>query len=347
MPTLLPEPPPCPLVEPGPPTIAEAEAVWMEGHLGQRYLIHQPNCLTGVLELDRPLNTFPVLVFRPAGRPPAETPLVIGVQGLSAPLQWNAFLIPTLLDRGIAVALLDAPLGGERTLARTFRGSLPMELVPLLQAGVPFGTWFLPRVMETFAANLLLTRQLLGEREGLTDPRLALFGVSMGVLLASYAFFRHQLGQRFLGAIGHADLSRFADSFLQGVYGIGNLAKIAANTTWGRDTFHWNAESAPLISAWICLLRLLDRLRLNDQYTQLANPMAYALELNASRPVRFLVGEDDPHVNLADVKHVCARLPNADFYPVPGLEHGPCRDGRTFAEHAAYFVTTQLSDWCR
>ena len=50
-------------------------------------------------------------------------------------------------------------------------------------------------------------------RQALGDGRVALFGVSLGCLLASFAFARDGVGQRLLGAIGHADLNLFARSY--------------------------------------------------------------------------------------------------------------------------------------
>src|SRR5215475_8330526 len=104
------------------------ESVHVEGRAGARYWVHRPATITGHTDVDDALSSYPLLVFVPHGRDPSQTPLVLGLQGLAAPWQWNAFLVPTLLDMGIACALFDTPLAGERSLARNHRGDVVSEL---------------------------------------------------------------------------------------------------------------------------------------------------------------------------------------------------------------------------
>src|SRR5205085_88099 len=100
------------------------------GRQGDRYWIHDSFPFTGHLDLDERLSGYPVAVFVPP-RPAHETPVVIGLQGMAAPFQWNAFLVPTLLDMGIACVLFDTPLAGERSLVRNYRSDIISEIVPL------------------------------------------------------------------------------------------------------------------------------------------------------------------------------------------------------------------------
>src|SRR5262249_58418697 len=88
------------------------------GGQGARSGAHRPATITGHPAVDDALSSYPLLVFVPHGRDPSQTPLVLALQGLAAPWQWNAFLVPTLLDMGIACALFDTPLAGERGLSR-------------------------------------------------------------------------------------------------------------------------------------------------------------------------------------------------------------------------------------
>src|SRR5262249_58302287 len=69
------------------------------------------------------------------------------------------------------------------------------------------------RILEAVARDIQPVLGLAGDRHGLRDSRRALFGVSLGALLTSFAFLRDGTGERLLAAIGHADLPRFARSY--------------------------------------------------------------------------------------------------------------------------------------
>lgn len=100
-----------------------ADAITFDGVTGHRYWFDEPFTFTGIAEFDAKLSGFPVAVFLPEHRNREETPLVIGLQGMSAPYGWNAFIVPTLVSMGIAVALFDTPFVGERSLTRAFTGA--------------------------------------------------------------------------------------------------------------------------------------------------------------------------------------------------------------------------------
>ena len=189
------------------------DAIALEGRTGYRYWLSSPFRFTGDPLADERLSAYPVAVFQPQARPAHDTPVVVGLQGMAAPYQWNAFLVPTLLDMGMACVLFDTPLAGERSLARRHDGDVLAELLPLVERGVILRSGLFPLLMEAVARDMQTVLGLVRERHGLAGDRVALFGVSLGVLLASFAFTRDGVGARLLGALGHADLCRFAHSY--------------------------------------------------------------------------------------------------------------------------------------
>lgn len=158
-----------------------SDPINFDGVSGHRYWIHDPFTFTGVADIDDRLSGFPVAVFLPPNRPARQTPLVIGIQGMCAPYGWNAFIVPTLTQMGIAVALFDTPLAGDRGLARTFSGLVQNEIAPLLARGISLDTKLLLSIFSCTARDIRLVRDFCRDRYNLTDTRLALFGVSMGV----------------------------------------------------------------------------------------------------------------------------------------------------------------------
>src|SRR5262245_6603472 len=159
------------------------EPTTLEARPGFRYWVHRPFDFTGNPAVDERLSGYPVAVFLPHGRDPRHTPLVVGLQGMAAPHQWNAFVVSTLLDMGIACALFDTPLGGERSLGRRHDGDVVAEAVALIENGVELKAALLSRMLDAVASDFRLVLQLVEERHGLCDPRRALFGVSLGTML--------------------------------------------------------------------------------------------------------------------------------------------------------------------
>jgi hypothetical protein len=127
-----------------PATVYGPDAITLEGRSGHRYWVCDPFRFTGNASVDERLSAYPVVVFRPEGRPAHHTPAVVGLQGMAAPYQWNAFLVPTLLDMGIACVLFDTPLAGERSLARCHQGDVLAELLPLVERGVSLRSGLVP-----------------------------------------------------------------------------------------------------------------------------------------------------------------------------------------------------------
>ncbi|MBD2165948.1 alpha/beta hydrolase [Calothrix membranacea FACHB-236] len=306
---------------------------------GDRYWFYEPYPYTGIPDIDERLSGFPVAVFLPPHRPLQQTPLVIGLQGMSAPYGWNAFIVPTLTQMGIAVALFDTPFAGERSLVRTFTAKIQNEIQPLIAQNISFDTALLLSIFSNTASNIASIYNFCGDRYHLSDHRLALFGVSMGVLLSAYAFTAKGLGDRLLGAIGHADLQSFANS-----WGYWLLPDLAASPLGGfaaRLLTRLQPELTPVVR----LLQLAKNLKYHDEYAWECNPMNYVEQVKLPRRVRFLVGANDPIVRIRDT-HTCAeKFPDGACYAVPGMGHGTRQWGPGFVDHVRYFLTTQLGDW--
>src|SRR5262249_12340960 len=146
----------------------------------------------------------------------------------------------------------------------------------------------IPRLMNTVAHDLNTVIALLHDRHGLHDSRIALFGVSLGTLLASFAFARDGIGTRLLGTLGHADLHRFARSYTPSVTPLvvsrpGRLLGKLAALVFGR-----------IVTAGIDFLSVLNELCSGNEACVSASPMSFAERVGGDRRVRFLVGGDDP-----------------------------------------------------
>jgi hypothetical protein len=310
----------------------------LDGRTGLRYWVHHPYPLTGHPGADERLAGYPVAVFLPSGRPAGETPVLVGLQGMAAPYSWNSFLVPTLLDMGIACVLFDAPLAGERSLARKANGSIFTELLPLARLGVTLDVAVVGRLLDVVARDLGTVLHLVLERHGLDGGRVALFGISLGALLTSFAFMRDGTGARLLGAIGHADLPCFARSYLPRFT---PLLVSPPVRVLGKLAALW---LGPGVRGGLGFLTVLRELASRRSPTS-ANPMTFADRVAGDRRVRFLVGQEDPLVNPGDAVVCVRRFPGGECYVVPGLAHGRSRFGPPFVEHVRTFIGTQLGDW--
>jgi hypothetical protein len=316
------------------PEIYGPEPITLEGRSGWRYWVRHPHLFTGNHEVDERLSGYPVALFQPTGRRPHETPIVVGLQGMAQPYAFNGFLVPALLDMGIACALFDTPLAGERSLIRTGEGEIVSEIVPLVARRVHIRSNLIQRIMDAVARDIQTVLGLAAERHGLRDNRRALFGVSLGALLSAFAFLRDGTGERLLGAIGHADLPRFARSYTPSTARW--LATLPARVLAELGGWFYGQG----LAAGLQFLAVLNELAHGSAVLATANPMSYAVKAGERR-IRFLVGEVDPVVKAIDAKWCCERFPNGACYVVPGLAHG----GDNFISHARYYVQTQLGDW--
>jgi pimeloyl-ACP methyl ester carboxylesterase len=309
------------------------EPIRLEGRPGDRYWINAPYEFTGVPAVDERLSGYPVAVFRPPGRPAPETPVVVGLNGMAAPYQWLGFIVPTLLDLGIACVLFETPFAGERSLVRGYSGDILRELEGFLEHRVPITAAVVLRLVQGVAEDFGTVLRLVEDRYGLTDTRRALFGVSLGTLLSAFAFLRDGIGDRLLGTIGHADLRRFALSYTPPSHRL--LSNIPAGIL--------SRFAGPKVTAGLAFLRVLNELATGRGHAHAINPMTYLDRIGEGRRVRFLVGQDDPVVKPADAVECARRFPDGECIVVPGLGHGDDR----FAEHVRDFLIVQLGDWSR
>jgi len=279
-----------------------------------------------------------VAVFQPAGRQAGETPVVFALQGMAAPFQWNGFIIPTLLSMGIACVLFDTPFAGERSLIRSHPGDSVRQIIPLVEKNIQLTTKTIFQMMGAMARDLQTVSHLIAERHGLCNDRRAVLGGSMGCLFASFAFTCDGFGQRLLGVIGHSDSQLFAKSFAPPIPAA--LLKYPAKALAEMLGFF----VGPFPMAGVMFLNLLAEMKEGGEFVTKSNPMTYADRVDANRRARFLVGEDDHLVKVADVKSVCSRFKNGAFYAVSGMGHGSSK-GPSFVDHVRTFLGTQLEDW--
>ncbi|MEA5514834.1 alpha/beta hydrolase [Nodularia sp. UHCC 0506] len=315
------------------------DAINFEGVNGHRYWFEESFPYTGIADIDERLSGFPVAIFLPQNRPVQHTPLVIGLQGMCAPYGLNAFIVPTLTQMGIAVALFDTPLSGERSLVRSFTAVVEHEIKPLIERGVCFDTKLFLHIFRQIAIDIARVRDFCYESYGISDSRLALFGVSMGVLQAAYAFTADGLGERLLGTIGHANLQSFAQS-----WGYPILPELAASPFGGLAEVilgRVKPEMKPLVQ----VLQLVNNLKYPDDHSFACNPMTYVERVQPPRRVRFLVGANDPIVSVRDAQECAKCFGDGACYVVPGMGHGTNKWGSSFVDHVRYFLVTQLDDW--
>lgn len=247
--------------------------------------------------------------------------------------------MPTLLDMGIACVLFETPLAGERSVSQNPEGRIVGEVRSMLEHGYAVESSLVPRLMDAVAQDFQIVLNLIRDRHGLTDSRVALFGASLGTLLSSFAFMRDGIGQRLLGTIGHADLRSFARSYMPKFTPLivsrpGRAIGKVASLYFGRA-----------VPAGLNFLAVLRDLGTGSKACVAANPMTYLDRVGPDRRVRFLVGNRDPLVKPADTIGCAKRFADGIGYIVPGLGHGVSVRGPSFVEHARNFVGTQLGDW--
>ncbi len=317
------------------PTVYGPDPMELAGRHGLRYWVHHPLKFCGHADVDERMSGYPVAVFQPPSRPAHETPLVIGLQGLSAPYTQNAFILPTLLDRGIACVLFEEPAAGERSVVRAYNGDVLTELQGFADRGVRITARLVIGLFHAVARDYATVLRLIEERHGLTDRRRALFGVSLGALLSSYVFLKHRVGERLLGAIGHADLPHFAHSYAPWFRPAAPFLPVHVLGDWV------TLFAGPRLHVGLAFLAVLNEMTKDRGPVREINPMTYADRIGEGRRVRFLVGADDPLVRTEDAAACAARFPDGACYVVPGLGHG----GDALAGHVGYYLATQLGDW--
>lgn len=316
--------------------ISTAGIEW-EGCRGERWWIDPPGRKIFNMEnVDRTVSPFPLAVFAPASAQ-STTPVIVCIQGLSAPYGWNAFLIPTILSMGLVAVLIEAPLAAERSPARDFTAHVGIDMDALASLGVTIGPNILRILMQTMSSDIATAMASLRELRGLGNGPIGLFGVSMGSLYASHAFTFGGIGNRLLGCIGHSDLQAFSSSFANP-----SILRAAAVVNM--------APGVTDIATSVLGKQIGGMLRMSGILHEAAtgsmndiNPVHHAHVVSSDRRVRFLVGDKDPLVNHEDAHRCAAAYADGAAYTVPGMGHG----GGAFVEHVRNYVYTQLYDWKR
>eukprot|EP00026_Physarum_polycephalum_P013036 Phypoly_transcript_13397.p1 GENE.Phypoly_transcript_13397~~Phypoly_transcript_13397.p1 ORF type:complete len:276 (+),score=32.18 Phypoly_transcript_13397:91-828(+) len=242
---------------------------------------------------------------------------------------------------GIAVVMMDTPLGGLRSVGRYNNGNVAVEISSITALGVKMGANLFEQMIEIMASDYkMVYTEIVRQRHHLTSDRIALFGVSLGVILSGSIFLHEGFGQRLLGAIGHFDIPRFARTY------VGALLPNLASSLVGSSIEWLLQRTKPEFAGYIPLLRLLKELMdVPATANSFLNPLFFKERAGPNRRVRFLVGDSDPLLKVADAQKCAAQFPDGACYVVPGLTHGGSAHGPDFMHHVKYYLETQLSDW--
>ena len=328
--------------------ILSARPVRVGGLAATRYRLRRPHPYTGHAETDLALSTSDALVVPPTDRREGA-PAVTLLNGITKPLQHSVPVAVALAKAGLGAVLLDTPLGGVRKPGGG--GSPGAAMAALARDGVVMDGPLAGRMLDGVAGDLAALFALAEAEHGLGRRRRALFGVSFGCLLSSFAFGRDALGDRLLGAIGHPDLPAMARGLIgtfalatgvpagavSGGLRLGPLAEAAARR-FGGDAAVGGLRFA----------RMLEGLGRGGKSTQAFNPLRWAA--GDERPVAFLAGERDPVAPPEAVREAAAAYPASSVEVVPALGHGWYRGGRppgapTFEAACAAFALRHLADW--
>jgi hypothetical protein len=308
---------------PAPLQVLRARPARVGGLRATEYRLRRDHAYTGDADLDRALSTFRAVVLPPAdGR--AGAPAVTLLGGITRALTQN---VPAALDAaraGVGAVLIDTPLGGTRRPGQT--GHPSADLAEFARRGAALDVPFARRLFEGVADDLPAVLALASDEHGLgADGRRALFGVSFGCLLSSFAFGRDGLGRRLVGAIGHpglpamarglvATFTRFSglpNAVVAGGLRLGPVAEAAARRFGGE-----RAVGA------LRLARLLDALGRGGRALDGLDPLGFADRVDAGRPVALLAGAEDPVAPPAEVQAAAGAYPTSTVDVVPALGHG-------------------------
>ena len=335
---------------PSPLQVLDARPARVAGLAATRYRLRRDHVYTGDEDLDAAFSTFDALVVSPAaGRRGA--PAVTLLNGITKGMERSVPAAVALARAGLGAVLFDTPLGGvRRPGASGHPGAIAAELV---RRGAALDVPFARRLFEGVAADLPAVLALAEAEHRLGAERRALFGVSFGCLLSSFAFGRDGVGDRLFGAIGHPDLpamarglvggfARFSGlppSVVEGGLRLGAVADAAARRVGG--------ESA--VGA-LRFARLLSTLGRGGAALDGLDPLRFAPAVGAERPVAFLAGALDPVAPPADVRAAAAAYLEAAVEVLPALSHGwypgpvPAGAG-SFEAACGRWLVRHLGDW--
>ena len=335
---------------PAPLQVLSARAVRVDGLGATRYRLRRDHPFTGDEDLDRALSTFDALVIPPEdGRSGAGA--VTLLNGITKPLASSVPAARVLARAGVSAVLLDTPLGGTRRPGG--EGPPGAALAEIARRGVDLDVRLVARMFDGVAGDLAAVLGLAEEEHGLGgDGRAALFGVSFGCLLSSFAFGRDGLGAQLIGAIGHPGLPGMArglvDTFTQfsgvpaavvaGGLRMGPLAEVAARRMGG--------EAA--VGA-LRFAQLLARLGRGGRALEGLDPLGFASGVD-DRPVAFLAGEVDPVAPPEAVRRAAGAFARSTVAVLPGLGHGwyprtPPPEALGFGEACGAFALQQVHPW--
>lgn len=336
---------------PAPLQVLDARPVRVGGLPATRYRLRRDHPFTGDADLDRAFSTFDAVVLPPAdGR--SGAPAVTLLNGITKGMDRSVPAARVLAEKGIGAVLFDTPLGGAR---RPGAGGHPgPDLVEIGRRGVTLDVPFAQRMFDGVAGDFPALLALAADEHGLgKDGRAALFGVSFGCLLSSYAFGRDGVGDRLLGAIGHPDLPAMANGLVAGFARFSGLpdAVIASGLRLGplADAAARRMGGDQAVGA-LRFARLLDTLGRGGRALDTLDPVRFADRVSADRPVAFLAGAEDPVAPPAAVRTAASAYRQSRVEVLPGLGHGWYPGARpsgaqSFEASCGAFLVRQLADW--
>lgn len=336
---------------PAPLQVLDARPVRLAGLPATRYRLRRGHPFTGDADLDRAFSTFDAVVLPPAdGR--SGAPAVTLLNGITRGMDRSVPAARALAEAGIGAVLFDTPLGGVR---RPGAGGHPgPDLVEIGRRGVALDVPFAQRMFDGVAGDVPALLALAADAHGLgADGRTALFGVSFGCLLSSYAFGRDGVGDRLVGVIGHPDLPAMARGLVAGFARFSGLseATLAGGLRLGplADAAARRMGGDQAVGA-LRFARLLDTLGRGGRALDPLDPVRFADRVGADRPVAFLAGAADPVAPPADVRAAAAAYPTSTVDVLPALGHGWYPGARpagapSFEASCGDFLVRQLADW--
>ena len=317
---------------------------------GVRYRLRRDHVYTGDEDIDRAFSSFEAIVLPPAsGR--TDAPAVSLLNGITKGMDRSLPAARALAERGIGAVLMDTPLGGSRRPGTS--GHPGFDVAEIARRGVTLDVPFARRMFEGVADDLPAVLALAADRHGIGgNGRRALFGVSFGCLLSSFAFGRDGLGDRLFGAIGHPDLpamarglvatfARFSglpEAAVAGGLRLGPLADAAARRFGGEQA----------VGA-LRFVRLLDALGRGGRALDGFDPIGFADRVG-DRPVAFLAGALDPVAPVSDVERSAAAFRQSSVEVVPALGHGwypgaAPAGAPSFERACGTWLVRHLADW--
>ncbi len=333
--------------------ILSARAVRAGGLPATRYRLRRDHAYTGLADLDAALSTFDALIVPPEA-PRSRAAAVTLLGGITKPLAASVPAALALARGGIGAILLDTPLGGTR---RPGGGGSPASaLHELVQREVALDVPLVARMFDGVAHDLAAAFALGEAEHDLGGPR-ALFGVSFGCLLSSFAFGRDGLGDRLIGAIGHPDLPAMARGMVEtftrfsgvpaavisGGLRMGPLAEAAARRLGGEQA----------VGA-LRFARLLNQMGRGGRAMADLDPLVFASggthASGETRPVAFLAGALDPVAPPEAIRASARAYANSAVEVMPALGHGwypgaMPPGAQPFGEACGAFALRQVQDW--